>query len=243
VGPDGLGLGGGAPFLAACTEQSCGEDLECTGGVCTRFCSEDTECNDLSARAECFHGSSLAPGSGSCAVPCSSDDGCKYLGAGSYCQRAYCVAGNLDALPPSFEVLTLRNVSGAPPSAELSVCDPNEYKTSLTVNLRNRTLSWTNCALSEGGGYSLGTSRRELDEAAIALVQSAYRQLGISREPQCERGAEVLTLDIERSLGADMLYADAEHSACPAPRVERNSFVSGLNDLYSALVRLGGFSP
>jgi len=236
----GVRLLGGSPFLASCAAQSCGGGFECLEGVCTRSCSADSECSELTVNAECVTGPTIGDddASGICAVPCASDDGCQYLGAGSYCDYAFCVAGHLDALPLSFEALEIRRVPETA-SPRTGTCDPSEYTTSININLRTRRLRWSTCE-ADGDGISSSSSSLELTDLQVGLVQRAYQELSLSQDRKCTRGAEALTLDVEPAQGRELLFADAEHSSCPLPRLQRSSFVSGLNDLYSALELLIG---
>jgi hypothetical protein len=122
-------------------------------------------------------------------------------------------------------------------------CDPDGYTSSITINLRSRRLSWSTCQASDSDGFESSTSTLDLTSLQVTLVQRAYRELSLSQERQCVRGAEALTLDIEPEQGPELLFADDEHSMCPLPRLQRGSFVSGLNDLYAALELLVGASP
>lgn len=243
------GVGGGLPFLSECDEQGCSSGFQCLEGVCTLPCTADSQCSDLTVNAECVTGPTIGEdGGGICAVPCSSDDGCRYLGAGSYCDFAFCVAGNLEALPGSFEDLELRRVPEEPVaiSNSISPCDPNEFTTSIKVSLRNRRVVWSGCVpdQNDGSGFELHSSSTQISEAQVALILRAYRELGLSRERRCARDAEALTLDLEPEDGPELLFADDEHSSCPVARLQRNSYVSGLNDLYAALeLVVGSFYP
>jgi hypothetical protein len=231
----GVNILGGSPFLSACTAQSCDFGYQCLEGVCTRSCSADSQCSGLTVNVECLTGPTIGKndGDGICAVPCASDDGCRQLGAGSYCDSAFCVAGSLEALPSSFESLELRRVPVAA-SPRLGACDPSEYTTSIEINLRTRRLRWSTCE-ANGDEVSGNSSSLELTDLQLALVQRAYQELSLSQDRKCTRGAEALTLDIEPAQGPELFFADDEHSSCPLPRLQRSSFVSGLNDLYAAL--------
>jgi len=231
------GVGSGLPFLAQCDEQGCSAGLQCLEGVCSLSCTADWQCTNLMVNAECVTGPTIGDdGRGICAVPCSSDDGCRYLGAGSYCDFAFCVAGNLEALPETFEELELRRVPEELIQSPDTVCNPNEFTTSIKVNLRTRQIAWSECSFdARDGGFELQSASTHLSDAQVSLVLRAYRELGLSRERRCEGDAEALTLDLEPEDGPEMLFADDEHSSCPVARLRRSSYVSGLNDLYSAL--------
>ena len=240
---DGLGgVGDGLPFLSACEAQSCSSGFQCLEGVCSLACSADAQCSGLAANAECVTGPTIGDdGGGICAVPCGSDDGCQQLGAGSYCDFAFCVAGYLEALPEAFEELELRRVPEDLVRITGTVCDPNEFTTSIKINLRTRQLVWTECISDASeGGFELQSAGSHLSDAQVTLVLRAYRELGLSRERRCARGAEALTLDLAVEDGPDLLFADDEHSSCPLARLQRNSYVSGLNDLYATLELLTG---
>jgi hypothetical protein len=94
--------------------------------------------------------------------------------------------------------------------------------------------------LQNVGEYQLDTARTELDEAGRAQVLDAYSKLQLGADTQCTPGAEAFTLDVAPRNGVDLLFADVEHSACPFPRLQRGSFVGGLNELFAALELLYG---
>jgi hypothetical protein len=59
-------------FLLRCSDDSCGDGLSCICGVCSKRCSSDTSCGELSSEASC-----VAPVDGSCAEARSCDVECK----------------------------------------------------------------------------------------------------------------------------------------------------------------------
>ena len=231
-------VGGGSPPFQECS-ATCGDGLECLEGFCSRPCSTDSECTGLSSGAECTVFPSRSS-SRACAISCSSDEGCQSLGAGSYCSRVYCVAGNLQALPGSFDAIELRQV-GAGPVRGAGACSPTDFETSIKVNTRSGLLMWSRCEWdAASGSYGLNSGSRELDPPTLGAVRSAYAALALSDARECARGADILTLDIEPRDGPELLFADQEHSACPVAQLERSSYVSGLAELYATLGRLDG---
>jgi hypothetical protein len=228
-----------APPFQECS-TTCDNGLTCLEGLCTRPCDADGECTDLSSRAECTAFSTRRNAPTVCTIPCSSDDGCQALGAGSFCNRIYCVAGDLEALPDSFESLELRRIGGGSPGA-VGACDPSEFETSITVSIRLGLIIWSRCQWDEpSGSYGLNSASGALDDLTLSAVRSAYAGLELSDELQCTPGAELLTLDVEARGGPALLFADEEHSGCPVARLGRGSYVSGLAALYAQLARLDG---
>jgi hypothetical protein len=233
------GLIEGSPFLAECT-GSCGGGLECLDRVCTRPCSVDAECVDVSTSAECLERATYPDRGSSCGIDCRSDEDCQELGAGSYCSRVFCVAGNLESLPESFDTIELRQIReplegrGAPFG-----CDYGAFETRIKVSLRTGEMFWSRCEQQDdSGGYSESATTVALDELALDFVRDAYRELALSRERECAPSAELIALDLELRDGPDLLFADEEHSGCPLASLGRVSFVSGLAELYDKLAGL-----
>ena len=233
------GLIEGSPFLAECT-GSCGGGLECVDRVCTRPCSADAECVDLSTSAECLARPTYPDRSSSCGIDCRSDEDCQGLGAGSYCNRVSCVAGNLEALPESFDTIELRQIrEPLDGSAGPFGCDYGEFERRISVSLRARRIVWGRCEGGDGPNESSSSSGSvPLGDTAIEFVLEAYRELALSRERECTPGAKLIALDLELRDGPELLFADEEHSACPVARLGRASFVSGLAELYDKLAGL-----
>lgn len=89
-------LGGESHFLQQCTpgaEPSCGPDLDCISGVCTRGCLvNEASCSDLFAAAACTP-ASIEPGAVAvCDVSCSNEGDCAALGARHRCEGGFCRA-------------------------------------------------------------------------------------------------------------------------------------------------------
>jgi hypothetical protein len=241
LGGGGSG-GSGAPFLSECGDRCAGE-LECLDGICTRSCTASSDCMDLPVNTECVDGPSIGTrDTGICAVPCASELDCDSLGAGSVCNNFFCIAGDIEALPVSFDSLNLRLIDPDLLSTEQpSPCDPKDYVSRVAVSLRANAISWSTCEPQPNDGrYQKNGGRMDLDEPSRARVLSAYRRLRLSADSQCTPSAATLTLDLEPTSGAALLFADAEHSACPVPGLQRSSFVEGLNELYDLLARLSG---
>lgn len=244
-GNGGSGGGSGAPFLSACGEP-CAEGFECLEGVCTRSCTADSDCLALPLNAECVDGPSIGTrDTGICAIPCATEVDCGHLGAGSACNNFFCVAGNVEALPESFDLLAIHLVDADLPDAEQpSPCDPSEYASRVAVSLRANAISWSTCEFDPNAGQYVGYGgRKALDEPIRAQVLSAYRRLRLSADSQCTPSAATLALDLQPESGEELLFADAEHSACPVPGLQRSSFVEGLNEMYELLQRLSGMVP
>jgi hypothetical protein len=241
-GGGGNGNGSGAPFLSECRDQ-CAGGLACLEGICTRSCTASSDCRDLPLNAECVDGPSIGTrDTGICGVPCASEVDCHHLGAGSACNNFFCVAGNMHTLPASFDSLDLRLIDAELTNAERPpVCDPKEYAVRVAVSLRENLVSWFTCEPQPTDGrYVRYGGQTILDEPNRARVLRAYRQLRLSAEPRCAPSAATLTLDLEPTSGAALLFADAEHSACPVPGSQRTRFLEGLNELYDVLERLSG---
>ena len=92
--------GGETHFLTVCGVDSarCGEGLVCLCGVCTRSCSNDTECGELPA-AECrapADPSACANVAAHCDATCSSDADCRAVSTSHRCVNDVCRAGPAD---------------------------------------------------------------------------------------------------------------------------------------------------
>jgi hypothetical protein len=227
----------GARFLASCAQESCMDGFECVAGVCSRSCSEDEACEEVSARARCRQ-DPTSVWHGYCIVECGSDYGCRNLGAGSNCRRGRCTAGDLQALPEAFERIELRRLDEAALTGSAVPCDPNQLTTRIEINLRARRLSWSACSPEAEDGTGIVTGGAELDDRDIAWVLDEYRQLRPSMARRCERGTPLFTFELEPERGTELLFADAEHSGCEAHDLERGSFVEGVNGFYVALEAL-----
>jgi hypothetical protein len=224
---------GGARFLADC-EQSCGGGLDCIDGHCTRACTRDDVCGELTPDAECVE-SPESSRAGQCAVWCGQDSVCMRLGAGSYCRGAFCVAADLEQLPESFEFLELsRQVESAPLPAG-SECDPGAVAMSIEVNARTERLSSFACQRAPGDRAVASTSRRRLAGNELDEIRAAYRALRPSKARRCDSNAEAFTFDLEEGVDRKMLFADADHSDCPGRDPQRQSFLEGLPELYLVL--------
>jgi hypothetical protein len=85
-------------FLMGCTEGSCGDDMQCICGVCTKPCVERADCSSLSSAAECTPlGPRVTQGrcdrtqiGAMCDAACLNDDDCAAVGHGSRCDSGYC---------------------------------------------------------------------------------------------------------------------------------------------------------
>jgi hypothetical protein len=84
-------------FLQSC-EATCGDGMQCICGVCTRSCSEQTDCANWAGVASC---APLAPrvaaqrcaaseSSGICDAACLTDADCSQLAADRVCDYGYC---------------------------------------------------------------------------------------------------------------------------------------------------------
>jgi hypothetical protein len=172
------------------------------------------------------------------------DEDCQPLGAGSYCNRAHCVAGNLESLPPAFDTIELRQIrEPLEPGAASFVCELGAFETRIDVSVRNRRLTMSRCELGEEPGVSSSAAHSvDLDEAELGSVRDAYRGIELSRTRECNPGAELFALDVEQRDGPALLFADEEHSGCPVARLGRASFVSGLAELFAELAEFADTS-
>jgi hypothetical protein len=90
-------------FLEPCGSNDCG-DLSCVCGVCTKPCSQVSDCSPLHGGARCIESadlpnadtcSQLSPVEQLCDVPCTTDTECASLGSSFRCETRVCrsVAG------------------------------------------------------------------------------------------------------------------------------------------------------
>lgn len=108
--------GGETHFLTTCTgSESCGEDLTCLCGVCTRSCTDDEQCGGLSASACLTPVDPSACTDGPvtyCDAACAGDADCRHLSASHRCILNVCRSGPVgpecptDAVEPN-EVLVV----------------------------------------------------------------------------------------------------------------------------------------
>ncbi len=93
-------------FLEACT-TSCGAGLVCLCGVCTKSCTEASECTAIDQRAECVDipdgWECRSSAVKACDVACLSDDGCSRSGAGQICLAGRCRPAGSVAVDASAE--------------------------------------------------------------------------------------------------------------------------------------------
>ena len=87
-------LGSESHFLAHCA-GSCGDGLDCIGGICTRAClTASSSCADLAPDASCTD-QSVEPGAVAvCDVACTVQSDCARLGANYTCQGSFCRTGS-----------------------------------------------------------------------------------------------------------------------------------------------------
>lgn len=123
-------------FLAACT-TSCGDGLVCLCGVCTKSCTEASECTAIDERAECVQipesWECRSSAVKSCDVACLSDDGCSRFGAGQKCLAGRCRPAGSDAADASSEAgdgapmgPTCSSVGYPDPPSEVTVAGAGE---------------------------------------------------------------------------------------------------------------------
>src|SRR5262245_60787640 len=83
-------------FLERClNDASCGV-LDCIANVCTRACTTDAVCDDVSGASACMEASSGAPTT--CEVACGGDDDCG-AGTGLTCRAGVCRPPRATASP------------------------------------------------------------------------------------------------------------------------------------------------
>jgi hypothetical protein len=87
--------GGETHFLKSCTaSSSCGDDLSCVCGVCTRACTTAAECAGLPA-AECIASGDVSaqcasPMGSHCDVPCNVNGDCAVVSPDHTCVAGFC---------------------------------------------------------------------------------------------------------------------------------------------------------
>jgi hypothetical protein len=143
-----------------------------------------------------------------------------------------------EELPGSLEVLELRLSDD--PDAPLTgkfACLPDGYSLRYKVNFEVNLLVQAAC---KSTGDTVGGSLQsvKLLDSDIAQVQAAYAALSISSAEQCATAPGVLTLDLTPKHGTHLLYGDEEHSGCPSPGMQRDTYLAGLDGLYSLLESL-----
>jgi hypothetical protein len=84
-------------FLQRCTD-TCGGDLECVCGACSRRCASDTACAGLAAFATCSQPDAAACGTpaeatAACELTCGRDADCRVLSDDHLCTGGVCRAG------------------------------------------------------------------------------------------------------------------------------------------------------
>ncbi len=85
----GSALGGESHFLQECEKQTCGDDLTCLGGVCTRECEDVADdCDGLDGDLICR--ASGGVGNKTCDASCAGDADCADLGANFACDDGVC---------------------------------------------------------------------------------------------------------------------------------------------------------
>ena len=96
--------GGETHWLLACSiDEACGPSATCECGVCTKRCTDSTECTEAGELGSCADPSSdgptelcgVAPPQGLCLPECLSDTDCERFGAGFACRDSHCVEVNL----------------------------------------------------------------------------------------------------------------------------------------------------
>jgi len=147
-------------------------------------------------------------------------------------------AAPVEELPGSLEVLELRlsDDSSAPLTGEYA-CLPDGYSLRYKVNFEVKLLVQAACE-STGDGARRTSQSVTLLDSDIAQVKAAYAALSISSTEQCAPQAGVLTLDLTPEHGTHLLYGDDEHSGCPLPGMQRDTYLAGLDGLYSLLESL-----
>ena len=106
--PEASEEGSETHFLKGC-DATCGDGMQCICGVCTKACTRQTDCNDLSGLASC---APLGPRvaeqrcgdtelGAMCDAPCLGDFDCTKLAADRICDYGYCRQLNRQFEPPA----------------------------------------------------------------------------------------------------------------------------------------------
>ena len=143
-------------------------------------------------------------------------------------------ADELAVKPESFEVLELRRMFDDPvPGGPAWSCD---FAQRWKVNMETGHLIVESCQRRDNG-YGGSGSTKILDALELASVRLAYGRLRAGRTGVCVRSLAVYTLalEVERD---EVLFADEDHSACPAPGAEGSPSLAGIDDLLTLLMAL-----
>jgi hypothetical protein len=134
--------------------------------------------------------------------------------------------------PATFTKLTLVVSGGfgaAPPRG--STCDRTLQPLAYAVEASSRQLSFGFCAPTiPGGPWHQQTGQRVLTAAELATIEDGLAQLAPSQAMSCGADAAVVTLDLERARGVELL-ADDFYSGCPWELHAGRTFVTGLQNL------------
>jgi hypothetical protein len=145
-------------------------------------------------------------------------------------------------IPPRFDILELRQLYEAPASGDTA--NGCEYAARIEINMTIGTAASATCeGDSFGVHYAMGAPAT-LTSAQRTAVEQAYLQIRSSSADRCTNRA-FFTLAVNGGRGSDrhnLLLADDDHTACPAPGVPSTRFVSGLSELYAELTQLLGAS-
>jgi hypothetical protein len=97
-GESKITAGGASDWLSACASNAdCSGALECWCGVCTKVCTETSDCAKLSKNAGCAPALASAvcgatPREIGCLLPCNADDDCKTVSPENRCVAGVCTS-------------------------------------------------------------------------------------------------------------------------------------------------------
>lgn len=142
--------------------------------------------------------------------------------------------GNSDRTA-TFTKLTLAEYPGFGPAAPPgSSCDPRSQPRMHEVEGISRRLSFSSCSGQTSAPWQLQSGQQVLTPAELASVEDVLAQVLPSEAMSCGADAGVLTLDLERDGGVELL-ADDFYSGCPWEIHAGRTFVIGLRSLASVL--------
>lgn len=219
-------IGGETHFLTRCAadSNSCGPDLVCLCGACTRPCAERSACEGFPV-AECVNSCGQSPASAHCDVPCASDVDCNVLSPAHRCDAGVCRA----QLPPTSSgaagaagaagVVDAGGAgagSGGAAACVMGAVPPNQLLLvgdSFLASSHQITAYLEDLARTAG---TLGAGERYRDNSRLTANALAFAGNGIHDEYQAGVTEAPVKVVIMNGGGADVLASTcAPNASCP----------------------------